>query len=298
MDSLDSGIEGNIRWRFQGNWCPRSQCKVKFWPWLISQIISFSPIFRREAIQSYLGCWGPRQLCWQWYFQYFIRKILISMIGKDKEVWLKEIPAYTKKFADDKKLVAEILEILTKHNLWSKPEMCKFSKSGVKYLGLVYLTIISGSTWPTWRKFLTGLFHKNSTASHMLSDSLKLLPRICWTTNHSTPPDKGWYPFLWTKTCNQTFEGLKKGFLSAPFFEIDKCEFLDFSLGEVLPKPMRKDSKLPPVDYLSWSWIQAKQTYEIIDKELFDLVNSFQGMGTLHLREPQPTQRNCVHQPV
>lgn len=60
------------------------------------------------------------------YFHYFIPNILIGRTGKETATYLKEIAVNTKKGLDHKHMVAKILDILSRHNPWSKPENCEF----------------------------------------------------------------------------------------------------------------------------------------------------------------------------
>lgn len=71
------------------------------------------------------------------YFQDFIHDILPGRIGKAMAAYLDNIVAYTREGVDFQQAVAEILEILSKHNLWLKPKKYEFSRSKVTYMGLI-----------------------------------------------------------------------------------------------------------------------------------------------------------------
>lgn len=49
--------------------------------------------------------------------------------------------SYTKRGADHKKELVEMLEILSKQNSWLKLDKCKFSRPKVEYLGLIIFRI-------------------------------------------------------------------------------------------------------------------------------------------------------------
>ena len=59
------------------------------------------------------------------YFQYFMQDILDNIM------------IYTKKGSDHEAAVQTVLETLSKHTLWLKPEKCEFSRKEVEYLGLL-----------------------------------------------------------------------------------------------------------------------------------------------------------------
>jgi hypothetical protein len=71
------------------------------------------------------------------YFQYFIQDILLGRIGKDVAAYLDDIMIYTQKGHNHQAVVTSVLETLSKHHLWLKPEKCEFSRSKVEYLGLL-----------------------------------------------------------------------------------------------------------------------------------------------------------------
>lgn len=97
---------------------------------------------------------------------------------------------YAKNVVDHKQVVVEILEILGKHNLWLKPQKCEFSKSKVKYLGVVIshncnrmdmATLKKVSDWPALKisKFSNTLSNSQMCTKHLSTTSQQLL-------NHST----------------------------------------------------------------------------------------------------------------
>jgi hypothetical protein len=73
------------------------------------------------------------------YFQYFIQDIMLGRIAKDAAAYLDNIMIYTPKGTDHTAAVTSVLEILSRHNLWLKPEKCELLRPEVEYLGLVML---------------------------------------------------------------------------------------------------------------------------------------------------------------
>jgi hypothetical protein len=79
------------------------------------------------------------------------------------------------------------------------------------------------------------------------------------------------------------FESLKLAFTSAPILKIAdpyspfilECDCSNFALGAVLSQICKKDGKLHPVAYLSWSLIDLERNYEVFDKELLAIVAAF-----------------------
>ena len=88
--------------------------------------------------------------------------------------------------------------------------------------------------------------------------------------------------FVWTKEADMAFEGLKKSFTSAlvlahvdpqkPF--IIEADTHDFALGSILSQ-QGDDEKLHPLAFHSRKFDAAEINYEIHDKELLAIVDSF-----------------------
>jgi hypothetical protein len=87
----------------------------------------------------------------------------------------------------------------------------------------------------------------------------------------------------WNVEADQTFETLKKAFTTAPILMHPNFQKLfcletdasDFALGAVLSQP-NKDGRLHPVAFHSQKFIAIEINYEIHDKELLAIVDSFQ----------------------
>ena len=82
---------------------------------------------------------------------------------------------------------------------------------------------------------------------------------------------------------DQAFEALKKAFITVPILihpDFQKSFFLesnasDFALGAVLSQPS-EDGRLHPIAFHSRMFTAAEINYEIHDKELLTIVDSFQ----------------------
>jgi len=87
----------------------------------------------------------------------------------------------------------------------------------------------------------------------------------------------------WNAEADQTFETLKKAFTTAPILthpDFQKPFFLEtdasnFALGAILSQ-LDKDGRLHPIAFHSRKFTAAEINYEIHDKELLAIVNSFQ----------------------
>ncbi|WAQ88434.1 hypothetical protein PtA15_9A561 [Puccinia triticina] len=230
--------------------------------------------------------------------------ILLGRIGKDTAAYLDDIMIYTQRDTDHEGAVEEILEILSKHQLWLKPEKCEFSRAEVEYLGLLIscnqvrmdlAEVKVVSDWPApsnvteLQRFIGFANFYRRFISHF-SRTTRPLHDL---TNSGTR-------FAWDKRCDEAFETLKTLFTSAPILKIAdpyrpfllECDCLDFALGAVLLQVCTKDNKLHPVAYLSRSLIQAEQNYEIFDKELLAIVAAFKEWR--HYLEGNPNRLKAI----
>ncbi|POW19016.1 hypothetical protein PSHT_05141 [Puccinia striiformis] len=191
------------------------------------------------------------------YFQYFIQDIFVGRIGRNAAAYLDDILVYTQAEEDHEAAVGSILDTLSRHHLWLKPEKCEFSKEEVKYLGLLISRIGYG-----WTR---GKYHFSGTA-RPLHDLTKKTTEYVWDTR-----------------CQEAFDALKLAFTTAPVLKIAnpykgfilECDCSDFALGAILSQVCETDSELHPVVFLSRSLIQAERNYQIFDKELLAIVASF-----------------------
>ena len=90
-------------------------------------------------------------------------------------------------------------------------------------------------------------------------------------------------PFKWTSSAATAFDNLKQAFTSAPILVhvnlekpfIIEADASDFALGSVLSQ-IGDDEKLHPVAFHSRKFESAEINYEIHDKELRSIVDSFE----------------------
>ncbi|WAQ84777.1 hypothetical protein PtA15_5A350 [Puccinia triticina] len=238
------------------------------------------------------------------FFQFFIQDILLGRIGKDTAAYLDDIMIYTQRGTDHEGAVEEILEILSKHQLWLKPEKCEFSRAEVEYLGLLIscnrvrmdpAKVKAVSDWPA---------PTNVTELQRFIGFANFYRRFISHFSRTTRPlhdlTKSGIRFVWDKQCDEAFESLKTLFTLAPILKIAdpykpfllECDCSDFALGAVLSQVCTKDNDLHPVAYLSRSLIQAERNYEIFDKELLAIVAAFKEWR--HYLEGNPNRLKAI----
>ncbi len=157
----------------------------------------------------------------------------------------------------------------------------------IEYLGF----IVS----PLWRNNGSG---ENPRRSRLASPSHRqgspvvprirqLLPtlhrRLLWNRRTLTRLTRKDTPFIWNNTCQSVFETLKEAFTTTPVLAhydpilpcVLETNSSDYALGAVLSQVHEPDSVLRPVTFHSRTLSSAEQNYEIYDKELNTIIDSF-----------------------
>ncbi|KAI7957765.1 hypothetical protein MJO29_005982 [Puccinia striiformis f. sp. tritici] len=215
------------------------------------------------------------------FFQYFIQDILLGRIGKDMAAYLDNIMVYTQKGTDHEAAVAHILETLSKHQLWLKPEKCEFSRTEVEYLGLLIscnrirmdpTKVKAVTEWPAPTN-VTEL-QRFIGFSNFYRRFIDHFPGTARPLHDLT---RAKTQFVWDRKCNDAFKALKTAFTTAPVLKIAnpydpfilECDCSDFALGAVLSQVCNKDNELHPVAYLSRSLIKAEKNMKFSIRNLY-----------------------------
>jgi hypothetical protein len=179
-----------------------------------------------------------------------------------------------------------VLEKLRTARLYAKLEKCVFHQPQVEFLGY----IISGEglsmdpqkirTVIEWKKPATIQDVQCFLGfANFYRIFIRNYSKIAAPLTRLTCKNK----LEWNAEADQAFETLKKAFTTAPILthpDFQKPFFLetdasDFALGAVLSQP-DKDGHLHPVAFHSRKFTATEINYEIHDKELLAIVDSFQ----------------------
>ena len=219
-------------------------------------------------------------------FQHLMNDIFREFLDDFVVCYLDDILIFSKNEVDHEKHVRLVLEKLRNAGLYAKLEKCVFHQPQVEFLGY----IISGeglSMDP--KKIQTVLEWKKPTTvrdvqcflgfANFYRIFIKDYSKIAAPLTRLTCKDK----LEWSTEADQAFEILKMAFTSAPILthlDFQKPFFLesdasDFALGAVLSQH-GEDERLHPVAFHSRKFTAAEINYEIHDKELLAIIDSFQ----------------------
>ena len=220
-------------------------------------------------------------------FQHMANDIFRDFLDIFIIVYLDDILIYSRTQEEHDMHVRQALQRLREYGLYAKLEKCNFDQRQVEFLGYTISssgismdpakvkTVLDWKTPQSVRDVQCFLGFANFYRKFIKDYSKIVLPLTQLTQKNQ--------PFIWSTSANLAFEGLKHAFTSAPILmHVDptkrfilEADASDFALGSVLSQT-GDDSKLHPVAFHSRKFEAAEINYEIHDKELLAIVDSFQ----------------------
>lgn len=221
-------------------------------------------------------------------FQGMINHIFRDLIDQGLLSYIDDLLIYASSKEEHDKIVIEVLKRLQKYNLAINPSKCVWDAEELEYLG--YIISAKGIAMSkdkvecilSWKqpKSVKGVQQFNGFAN-FYRRYIKGYSRIAKPLTDSTNlTQKSWQ---WTKQMNAAFDALKKAFTEAPvlaYFDPSKPPIIepdasDYALGSIMSQK-QDDGRIHPVAFHSRKLIPAEMNYEIHDKELLAIVDSFQ----------------------
>lgn len=219
-------------------------------------------------------------------FQHLMNDVFREFLDNFVVCYLDDILIYSKNVEEHEIHVRQVLQKLRDAGLYAKMEKCVFHTTQVDFLGYIISndglmmdskkvqTIMDWKIPKTVRDVQCFLGFANYYRIF-----IKDFSRVAAPLTRLTSKDK----FQWNQEAEAAFEALKTSFVSAPvLYRVDfsKVFFMetdasDFALGAVLSQ-MGTDDKLHPIAFHSRKFSAAEINYEIHDKELLAIVDSFQ----------------------
>ena len=219
-------------------------------------------------------------------FQHMMNDIFREYLDDFVVIYLDDILIFSKNEEEHEKHVQLVLKKLRERGLYAKLEKCLFHQTEMEFLGFVATTeglkmdskkveaIVSWKVPKTVRDVQCFLGFAN-----FYRIFIKNYSQVAAPLTRLTCKDK----LEWGPEAEQAFQALKTAFTTAPILvhpDFAKAFYLetdasDFALGAVLSQ-IGVDGKLHPVAFYSRKFSAAEINYEIHDKELLAIVDSFQ----------------------
>ncbi|KAG5719506.1 hypothetical protein E4T56_gene11418 [Termitomyces sp. T112] len=203
-------------------------------------------------------------------------------------VYLDNILIYTRTQEEHSQVTCMVLECLCQHQLYLKPEKCKFKQTKVEYLSLIIshgtaemdpIKVARVAEWPEPR---------NKKEVQAFLGFVNFYQRFIQDFSHHARPlfdltvkDTAWW---WEPPQQAAFDALKHSVTSKPVllfpnndspFRVE-ADSSDFATGAVLSQQSKEDGKWHPVAFYSKSLNAVERNYEIHDKEMLAIIWSFE----------------------
>jgi hypothetical protein len=219
-------------------------------------------------------------------FQRMMTEIFKDKIGTSVVVYLDDIVIYSQDANDHQQHVHEVLVLLQNNRLFCKPEKCHFSVKEISYLG--YLISAEGVNmdpskvscvidWPTPKSI-----HDVQTFLGFTNFYRKFIRDYALITRPLTNLLCKESSFSWSSDCVNAFNCLKRSFQgdkilthpddNKPF--IVETDASDFGVAGVLSQ-LDDAGNSKPIAFFSRQMKSAERNYEIYDKELLAVYDSF-----------------------
>jgi len=222
-------------------------------------------------------------------FQTMMNDIFRTLIAKGiVVVYLDDILIFTKTEEEHERVVQRVLEVLTEHKLFLRPEKCEFHRKQIEYLRLVIsenkiemdpVKVAGVHDWPT---------PENRTDVQAFIDFVNFHRCFIWDFSTIARPlfdlthsDKVWN---WDAKKREAFEHLKIVVTTTPVlvspqnsepFRIE-ANSSDFTSRAVLSQQLPGEEKWHPVAFYSKSLSPVEWNYEIHDKEMLAIIRALE----------------------
>lgn len=219
-------------------------------------------------------------------FQRFMNDVFRDMVDGFIVIYLDDILIFSRNPKDHEQHVKRVLERLRSAKLFAKAEKCEFSKDSVEFLGyqlskhgvfMVDDKVQAVLSWPT---------PKSVKDIQSFLGFANFYRRFIWRYSHIVSPltalTRKDIPWKWDDKCQKAFDTLKQAFTTAPVlqhFDPEKpitleTDASDYAIAAVASQP-DADGKLRPIAYRSRKMDPAELNYEIHDKEMLAIVDTF-----------------------
>jgi len=241
-------------------------------------------------------------------FQAYVQDVLRDLLDIVCVVYLDDILIFSCTQKEHDQHCCMVFERLRKGRLFANIEKCEFDRSDIEYLGYIIgangikmnpkkLSTIMDWPAPHSVKEVQSFLGFTNFYRCFIKDYAKIAHPLHSITKKSAPS-----PFILPPNALQAFNLLKSAFTSAPVllhFNPDSPSWLitdasDFAISSILLQPDEK-SILHPVAFFSRKLSPAEINYEIYDKELLAIIESFRDMRAWLIGTETPVSISCDH---
>ena len=233
-------------------------------------------------------------------FQAFINHVFGDLIDRGVLGYIDDLLIYTTNVKDHLALLDEVFSRLANFALKVNQKKCLFLKSSVPFLGHVVsadglqiypskVQLIMDWKAPTNLKELMSFLGMVNYYREFIPNFSSLAVPLTQLTRHDTPWD-------FNEECLSSFLALKEAFRSGDIlmqpdrdeeFYVE-CDASDYAIGSVLQQKDKATNLLRPIAFYSRKLTKPELNYEIYDKELLVIVESFKEWRYLLIGTEKP----------
>ncbi len=202
-------------------------------------------------------------------FQALMNHIFHDMIMAGKlVVYLDDIMIYAKTLEEHRVIILEVLKRLRQHDLYLKPEKCKFDKTSTEFLGIIIseegimmdpIKLNGVIDWPAPKKLkeLRGF----TGFANFYRRFIENFSELARPLNNLTKKD---VPWKWEREQQEAFDALKKRFTTAPVLKMPnpekqyrlECDASNYATGAVLSQEY--NGNWHPIAFMSKSFNETE----------------------------------------
>jgi hypothetical protein len=202
-------------------------------------------------------------------------------------VYMDDILIYMPTIVKHRKIVHEVLQRLQDHDLYLKPEKCKFKKQEIEYLGMIIcpgevcmdpgkVSAVRDWATPTTLKEVRAFIGFSNFYRRFIKD----FSSIARPLHELTKKD---VPWQWHAEQQQAFDLLKEKFCQEPILKVYdpslptrvEVDASGFATGGILSQKY-SDGLWHPIAYRSSSMSKEECNYEIYDQEMLGCIHALE----------------------
>jgi hypothetical protein len=220
-------------------------------------------------------------------FQQFMNNIFHDMVDVCVVIYLDDILIFSDNEEEHVHQVQEVLRRLEENDLHLKPSKCEFHTEMVEYLGVLVspkgvamdpkkVEVIRRWKEPTCLKELQSFLGFANFYRRFIDNYSGIVKPLTALTSKNVQ-------FKWTEKCQQVFDLLKAAFTEAPILRhfdptlpiILESDASDYAIAAIISQPHPETGEIHPVAFHARSMGSAELNYDIYDKEMLAIVESF-----------------------
>ena len=224
-------------------------------------------------------------------FSMVIAQVLRNLNWKFVLCYVDDILVFSSNFETHLEHLRQVFECLSKANLTLKPSKCKFAVKQVKYLG--HIISEDGIKVDPDKTMAVSSFPVPKTVKEVRSflgmcnyyrKFVKSYASLATPLTDLLQKDK---QFLWTETCQASFDKLKEKLTSSPvlaYADMDKpfeltCDASDSAIGHVLSQ-RDNENRLRVIAYGGRALSKTERKYHTTEKECLAIIHAIKNNDT------------------